>query len=587
MLKNATNRKTMRLYWRYWMRFPKLFILSLLFGPIMAIQKTIVPLFLAVGLGQLVRGQNVDLHFVIYALLSFFVAYTTGYYVNKNGDAQLEHSVEVAMYNDCFDYLVHQDYDFYSNNFSGSLITRANRLVRSYNLFHNTFFLDIMPQFFGVLFALGIMMHYNLLIGFVIGFLWVIAIIAITVLTIRRIPLRRAAVAKESEQTGELSDMVTNALTVKTFTGEDQEIERYKKTNAERGRLTLLSWERAVRNGWVIEVICGSLQMAVFVGGVIAVEHHIINLAVFLLFQVYIIRIVDSVRQASLSVRQLEGVFGEAQEMTDQMEVKSKVIDIAQPETSRISQGNVVWKNVSFDYQENASSHKKLLRNFSIDIKASEKVGLVGPSGGGKTTLTKLLLRFMDIDNGQILIDGQNIAHIKQDDLRRALAYVPQEPLLFHRSVKENIRYAKPGASDEEIIAAAKKAHADDFIKELLHGYDTLVGERGVKLSGGQRQRIAIARAILKDAPILVLDEATSALDSESESLIQDALWKLMEGRTAIVIAHRLSTIQKMDRIVVLDKGVITEQGSHKELLMKKGIYAKLWNRQSGGFIED
>jgi ATP-binding cassette subfamily B protein len=193
----------------------------------------------------------------------------------------------------------------------------------------------------------------------------------------------------------------------------------------------------------------------------------------------------------------------------------------------------------------------------------------------------------MDIDKGEILIDGQNIANITQDDLRRSITYVPQEPLLFHRTLAENIGYGKADASQKDIVRAAKLAHAHEFIKDLPGGYETLVGERGIKLSGGQRQRIAIARAMLKEAPILVLDEATSALDSESEKLIQEALWKLMESKTAVVIAHRLSTVQRMDRIVVLDEGRIVEQGSHKELLAVKGTYAKLWAHQSGGFLEE
>jgi ATP-binding cassette subfamily B protein len=210
----------------------------------------------------------------------------------------------------------------------------------------------------------------------------------------------------------------------------------------------------------------------------------------------------------------------------------------------------------------------------------------VGHSGSGKTTLTKLLLRFSDVDGGTISIDGQDISHIKQEDLRSHIAYVPQEPVLFHRSLAENIAYGKPDATKDEIREAARKAHADEFIQKLPKGYDTLVGERGVKLSGGQRQRIALARAILKDAPILVLDEATSALDSESEKLIQDALKKFMKGRTTIVIAHRLSTIQSMDRIAVLKDGSIAEQGSHRELLANKHTYAELWKHQSGGFLE-
>jgi ATP-binding cassette subfamily B protein len=221
-------------------------------------------------------------------------------------------------------------------------------------------------------------------------------------------------------------------------------------------------------------------------------------------------------------------------------------------------------------------------------VRPGEKIGLVGHSGSGKTTFTRLLLRFSDIDSGEILIDGQNIARITQDDLRKSIAYVPQEPIMFHRSLRENILYGRQDASEEDVLKAAQDAHADEFIAELPNGYDTLVGERGIKLSGGQRQRIAIARAMIKNAPIILLDEATSALDSESEILIQDALWKLMKGRTAIVIAHRLSTVQKMDRIVVMDSGNIVEEGTHKELVHQEaGIYAKLWAHQSGGFIED
>jgi ATP-binding cassette subfamily B protein len=247
--------------------------------------------------------------------------------------------------------------------------------------------------------------------------------------------------------------------------------------------------------------------------------------------------------------------------------------------------GEIEMRNVTFRYSDNEGEH--LFKDFNLKIASGEKVALVGHSGGGKTTVTKLLLRFMDIDGGEILIDGQNIALVPQNDLRSAISYVPQEPLMFHRSLTDNIKYGRLDATQDEVVKIAKLAHADDFIRKLKDGYDTLVGERGVKLSGGQRQRIAIARAMIKHAPILVLDEATSALDSESEKYIQDALWKLMEGRTAIVIAHRLSTVQKMDRIVVLENGEVTEQGTHNELLKKDGTYAKLWSHQSGGFLED
>lgn len=283
--------------------------------------------------------------------------------------------------------------------------------------------------------------------------------------------------------------------------------------------------------------------------------------------------------------RNLESAITEGAQFTELVLEEPKVKDVAQPKPFKVSQGQIELRNVSFRYQEDGGEH--LFKNFSLTIKPGEKVALVGHSGGGKTTITKLLLRFMDIEGGQILIDGQNIADVKQNDLRSKIAYVPQEPAMFHRSLADNIRYGRLDATDKQVETAAREAHATEFIDQLTSGYETLVGERGVKLSGGQRQRIAIARAMIKNAPILVLDEATSALDSESEKYIQDALWKLMEGRTVIVIAHRLSTIQRMDRIVVLEEGEIAEQGSHKELLTTGGIYANLWAHQSGGFLEE
>ncbi len=244
--------------------------------------------------------------------------------------------------------------------------------------------------------------------------------------------------------------------------------------------------------------------------------------------------------------------------------------------------GIIEFKNISFGYNEGT----EVLNDFNFKIQKGEKIGLVGHSGSGKSTITKLLLRFINVDKGEILIDGQNVANISQDDLRSVISYVPQDPILFHRSIKENLAYSKPNASQEEVVAVAKKAHAHEFILNLKHGYDTLVGERGVKLSGGERQRVAIARAMLKDAPILVLDEATSSLDSISEYYIQDAFNELMKGKTTIVIAHRLSTIQKMDRIIVLENGKIVEEGTHKELLNRNGKYDDLWNHQTGGFLE-
>jgi ATP-binding cassette subfamily B protein len=268
------------------------------------------------------------------------------------------------------------------------------------------------------------------------------------------------------------------------------------------------------------------------------------------------------------------------------MRIKPAVVDIPHPKRlPRSAKFNIALRNVTYRYNDTAKN-TNAVKNFSLEISQGEKVGLVGYSGSGKTTLTKLLLRFMDVSDGSITIDGIDIRQLSQHQLRTKIAYVPQEPLLFHRSISENIAYGKPSANNAAIRAVGKKAYVDEFIKDLPKGYDTLVGERGVKLSGGQRQRVAIARALLKDAPILVLDEATSSLDSKSEQYIQKALFKLMENRTALVIAHRLSTIQKMDKIAVMNKGKIVELGTHESLLKNSdGIYAKLWAHQSGGYI--
>lgn len=249
--------------------------------------------------------------------------------------------------------------------------------------------------------------------------------------------------------------------------------------------------------------------------------------------------------------------------------------------------GDIQFNDVDFRYSGEGSDENSFLSDFDFYIKGNQKIGLVGPSGGGKTTITKLLLRFIDLQAGSITIDGQDISKVTQSSLRKAIAYVPQEPLLFHRTLFENIAYGDEKATKKDVIRVAKLAHADEFISKSPQGYQTLVGERGVKLSGGQRQRIAIARAILKNSPILVLDEATSSLDSESEKYIQEGLWELMKNKTALVIAHRLSTIKHLDRIIVLDHGKIVQDGTHNELIRKDGIYAKLWSHQSGEFLRD
>ena len=583
----SPNWKALRLYMRYWRRFPRLTLMSFAFSVSVALNLTVVPLLITLTLAQLIRAHTINVGLLIFTGCFQLLIILCCYLLDKYGVAYLHAKVELLLYEDPFAYLTHQDYSFFANRFSGSLVTQASRFAKSYTAFNDAMFFDVLPQLLSTCIAIGVITYYNAPIGILVLIIWLAAILLIIKFALLRLPMRRTAVAKESEQVGELADVLGNALTVKTFAAEEREAQRYEVFNQMRATLLLRAWHRAVRNGWIIEVLCGVLQMIAVIGGLLAIVHHTLAIASFLLLQVYILRIIDNVRRSSWTVRQLEAVSGDAQEMTELLEQAPFIQDKPSAQKVTIKHGDIELDNVSFHYADASTDQKPLFESFTLRIKNGEKVGLVGPSGGGKSTLTRLLLRFMDIQEGTITIDGHNIQDMRQQELRRAIAYVPQEPLLFHRSIKENINYGNPKASEAEIIAVAKKAFAHDFIRELPKGYDTLVGERGVKLSGGQRQRVAIARAMLTAAPILVLDEATSALDSDSEKVIQKALWQLMKDKTAVVIAHRLSTIQRMDRIVVLDKGTIIEEGSHNELLDHGGLYARLWSHQSGGFLEE
>jgi len=385
--------------------------------------------------------------------------------------------------------------------------------------------------------------------------------------------------------TGRLADTITNIAAVKSYAREEDELAAYVDTvdTWRKRSLATMRGFLGVSTGYSSMIMV--LNSLALVTALIATGHHLIAAGTVYLAITYTFTVARQLWETNQIGRNYNRIMGDAYDMVQILDLEPEITDPGKPETSKILHGSITFKDVTFGHD---GGQRPLFNHLDMHIKPGEKVGLVGHSGSGKTTLTRLLLRFSDIRSGAITIDGQDIRSITQADLRQHIAYVPQEPLLFHRSIAENIAYGEPNASQEAIEAAAKMASAHDFIISLPDGYETLVGERGVKLSGGQRQRIAIARAMLKNAPILALDEATSALDSESEVLIQAALWKLMEGRTAIVIAHRLSTIQKMDRIIVLDKGKIVEEGSHKELISKpNGTYAKLWAHQSGGFIEE
>ncbi|MGH7158212.1 MAG: ABC transporter ATP-binding protein [Candidatus Saccharimonadales bacterium] len=499
----------------------------------------------------------------------------------------LEMRVMRNIHREVFAHLIRLSANFHANRFAGSLVSQANKLVSSYVRFSDTMVFDLLTLVLSFVFSFAILLPRVPWIAIALMVFSVIFMIIATKLTRNIREARAREAAADTRQTGFLADVITNVLAIKSFAGGGHENDRYAKATTETMLATRHVMWKSLGHESVFALTTVSIGVAAAVMAVAAVVLYDASIGTAFLVITYTGIIGQRLWEfAQTMLRNLNRALGDAKDMMDILALEPEIKDSEQPEKARFTEGAIAFTDVDFNHPESGEKNG-LFQKLNVSVRAGEKIGLVGHSGSGKTTLTKLLLRFNDVDNGAITIDGQNIAAVTQDDLRRAIAYVPQEPLLFHRSIRENIAYGKPDATDKEIEAAAIKAHAHEFIQKLAKGYDTLVGERGVKLSGGQRQRVAIARAILKDAPILVLDEATSALDSESEKLIQDALWQLMKNRTAIVIAHRLSTVHKMDRIIVLEDGTIVEEGSHQQLLRQKGVYAKLWEHQSGGFIEE
>ncbi len=554
------------------------------------LQKLILPLIIAKAFDQIVSVKNPgELHLGLFTnkLILFAVVAVAAQIAIDLALvwlSRMETKVMIGLHERIYNHLVHQSTGFHNNSFSGALVNQTNRLVNGYVGITDTFVLNVSQLISLPLFSSVILAFYSPLLAATL-FVWSVVFFWLNLhLTKRRIPLSKARAAADTALTASLADSMGNVSAIKTFSAEEHELSRHLTLATDRAQKGYVYWIRSIKNDAVFGMMMFAVQFLILVVSILAVKHGNITIGTLVLAQVYITQTVANLWGLSNLAKNIEQNLSDAAEMTEILAKSPEVVDLANAPELVTHNGAIVFGDVTFSHAENNTS---LFEGINLEIKAGEKVGLVGPSGGGKTTITKLLLRLMDIQSGAILIDGQDIAAVTQASLRNAIAYVPQEPLLFHRTLAENISYGNPTATQEEIEKAARHARADEFISKLPLGYKTLVGERGVKLSGGQRQRIAIARAMIKDAPILLLDEATSALDSESEVLIQDALWELMQDRTAIVIAHRLSTIQKMDRIVVLDKGKIVEQGSHKELLAKNGTYAKLWSHQSGGFIDE
>lgn len=485
----------------------------------------------------------------------------------------------------CFDTLSNQSMTFHTNRFGGSLVSQTTKFMTAYSLLVETTLLSLLPTVIAIVCTIGILLP---IVPSYVAVLFVLLVvyIAVAYIMFRKItPLSAAAAAAQNKLSGVLSDAVTNILAVKTYGREDHERDLFTDASLEAMRADSRSMRATIKRGIMTSSLIVVIMSIVSIFTAGGNAWFGISAGTLVMMFTYTYNLTMRFNMINSMLSRLNKVFGDASEMTRILDEPRLVADVPGAQPLIVTEGNIDFEHIGFTYEDSANT-TPVFTDLNLHIPGGQRVGLVGQSGSGKTTLTKLLLRLSDVQQGEVLVDGQDISKHSQQSLRRQIAYVPQEALLFHRSILENIAYGKPDATREEIVEAAQRANALEFIEQLPQGFDTLVGERGIKLSGGQRQRIAIARAILADAPILVLDEATSALDSESEALVQEALANLMQGRTAIVVAHRLSTVAALDRIVVLDEGKIVEDGTHADLIEADGEYAGLWNRQTGAFLE-
>ncbi len=493
----------------------------------------------------------------------------------------LEARVMERLYTQSFEYLMRHSHNFFISNFAGSLVHKASRYARAFETLFDTIITQFFPALLFIIGATVILFIQNHTLGTILLVWDIIFIILQVYLSRLRQPIRLLRAAADTKLTGIISDSISNQSTVSLFAAAGYESGRFAKVVHEWRTALVRSW---TADGWtqsLLALFMTSLQVGIMYAAIIFWNRGLLTLGDFYLIQAYLLGTFGRLMGINYQLRRFYDAFTDAGEMVAILNTPHEIADKKGAKKLKIKTGEIWFDDASFHFNKDSL----VLNHFNITIKGGERVALVGPSGAGKSTVTKLLLRMYDLQEGEIKIDGQDITKVTQDSLRENISFVPQEPILFHRTLKENIRYGSRDASDEEIIEAARLAHCHEFISKLPLGYETLVGERGIKLSGGERQRVAIARAILKDAPILVLDEATSSLDSESEALIQDALETLMKGKTVVVIAHRLSTIMKMDRIVVMEGGAIAATGTHLELLQQEGLYKKLWSIQAGGFL--
>ena len=474
----------------------------------------------------------------------------------------------------CFDTLSNQSMTFHTSRFGGSLVSQTSRFVSGYTGLVDVVTYSLYPTLASVVLTIAMLAPAApTFVLILIGMMVLYVLIAYRMYK-RILPLSSQASKAQNRLSGVLSDAVTNILAVKTYGREDYERGLFTAADQEAMAAENRNMRATMRRGFTTSFLITVIMLiaSIFVSGGNAWFG--ISAGTLVMMFTYTYNLTMRFNYFNSMMQRINRAFGDAAEMTHVLDAPTLVQDDADAQPLKVTAGRIDFEHIGFHYADSAVDDD-VFQDLNLGIPAGQRVGLVGRSGSGKTTLTKLLLRLDDVQQGRVLVDGQDVSHCTQQSLRRQVAYVPQEALLFHRSIRENIAYGRPDASEEGIREAARLANALEFIDRLPKGFDTMVGERGIKLSGGQRQRVAIARAILADAPILVLDEATSALDSESEAAVQGALENLMRGRTSIVVAHRLSTVASLDRIVVLADGKIVEDGTHHELVEKGGDWSE------------
>lgn len=480
-----------------------------------------------------------------------------------------------------FDHVIRHARSYYTSEFAGSLQQRLARLQKSFDrLFDGLIFRGI-PIIVAIAGSLIVLLWEEPLLATVL-IVWITVVCAYswaTTMWLLPYNIRRAEV--DSLISGKTADMFTNHAAIDSHGTFVCEQETHAALTERQMNLAAFTWTAGTIFHGIQELSITGMKFLVFVVGILLWKKGAFSVGMFMLLYVYMFRIADQLWELGPLLREGYESFADAKEMTEAALRPHEIVESIQAVPLLSPSGEITMRNVSFSHGK-----RPILSDISLYIPAGQRVGLVGPSGSGKSTFVHLINRTAEVSSGSILIDGRNIKDVRLVDLKRIVAEVPQDPGLFHRSLLENIRYGRLDATDEEVIHCAHLAHCEDFISQTEMGFASLVGERGIKLSGGERQRVAIARAFLKNAPILILDEATSSLDSVSENRIQDALQHLMDGRTTIVIAHRLSTIIRMDRILVMDKGKIVEDGTHDVLIAQGGLYAELWKTQGEGFDE-